>query len=373
MALPPTFDPITGQWSDPAYNPTKGVGTNLQQPALAQLASGLQGMIAQGNEADAKRIYKEKQSQYGFTDADMAPFTANMGAAGAGGFSADQIKAWKGANPMPNTLPQITAPTMPGLQGMRESQGPLDPTNALQQLLSGKIDNPYLQSIHQASINTALRGYGDAVDNVNTQVLPQIRSGAIGAGQYGGSRQGIAEGLVGQQLGRNARDLGIAAMDAGNQLYGNAYSQAQNYKFNTANALNNQAYQYANDNANRGLAAQIANANYNLGLRSSDLGFANLDANINQQNFNNRLSGANLGLGIWDRLNANNQAAVNAGTNIQNTPLGYYNSFSGLANQYGNAGGGSSSSTAMPGSTAMGGLAGWQLANTPGFRSSLGF
>ena len=308
-------------------------------------------------------------------------------------------------------------PKMIDLQQARQAQGALDPTNSMQRLLSGQIDNPYLQGLQQASVNTAMRGYGDAVDMVNTSVMPGIRSGAVGAGQYGSSRQGIAEGLVGQQLSRNARDLGIASMDAGTNLYGTAYGQAQDRMYNTASGLNNQAFQAGDNNANRDLMAQTSNASndlatqkfnaeqqskagmfstdlanrqresnanidlamrgqdqsYNLGLRNNDLGFGQLDANINQQNFNNQLSGANFGLSMYDRLNANNAAGINAATNIKNTPLNYFNQFSSLANQYGKAGASGSSSTAMPGNPLVGAIGGYQFANSPGFRSSLGF
>lgn len=49
--------------------------------------------------------------------------------------------------------------------------------------------NPYLGRAAEAAIRPLTQQY----ENV---VLPNIRTGAIGAGQYGGSRQGIAEGLA---------------------------------------------------------------------------------------------------------------------------------------------------------------------------------
>lgn len=132
----------------------------------------------------------------------------------------------------------------------RAAQGVLDPTNAMQSLLSGSPDNPYLSAMNQANINQALRGYGDAVQNFTQQVIPSINNDAFAAGQYGSSRQGVAEGLAGQQMMRNARDLGIAAMDSGNQLFGGAYENAQGRKAEAANNLNNQAYGMEQFNAN---------------------------------------------------------------------------------------------------------------------------
>lgn len=411
MALPPTFNEQTGQW-------TPSAGGNFGGNAMNG-AYGPGGPVV-------------RPPNLGFGQSFNLPAPSQ---ATATGYNASTIS---GANTI---IPQQV-----NMQQARASQGVLDPTNSLQKLLSGQIDNPYLQSLQQANNNTALRGYNDAMDSMAQNVLPQIRSGAVGAGQYGSSRQGIAEGLVGQQAARNARDLGIASMDFGNQMYGNAYNQAQDRMYNTATGLNNQAFQAADNNANRDLSAQTSNAgnqlaaqtfnanaqnsaaqfgagaqntaslsnagntnqynlgagnlalgnraanqnyrlgqgnlalgfqnsnnSYDLGLRNNDLGFGQLDANINQQNFNNRLAGANFGLSMYDRLNANNAAGINAATGIQNTPLNYFNTFSDLAKQYGNAGASGSSSTAMPGNPLIGGLAGWQMANNPNFRSSLGF
>jgi hypothetical protein len=76
-----------------------------------------------------------------------------------------------------------------------------------------------------------------ANNNLNDTILPGIRSGAQAAGQYGSSRQGIAEGVA---AGRN--NEGIASALA--SLYGNAYNTDQ-----------------SNDTARIGLAN-----NYNLGL-----------------------------------------------------------------------------------------------------------
>jgi len=72
-------------------------------------------------------------------------------------------------------------------------------------------NNPYLQKAVQGAINPIL-------DNYNEQILPGIRSNAIQAGQYGGSRQGVAEGIA---AGKVARNIG----DISSQFYSNAYGQ----------------------------------------------------------------------------------------------------------------------------------------------------
>lgn len=72
-------------------------------------------------------------------------------------------------------------------------------------------NNPYLQQAVQGAIRPM-------VDQFSESVLPGIRSGAMQTGQYGGSRQGIAEGIAAGKLSRNIGDVS-------SQMYGNAYQQ----------------------------------------------------------------------------------------------------------------------------------------------------
>lgn len=169
------------------------------------------------------------------------------------------------------------------LNAARAGQGALDPTQAYQRMLSGQIDNPYLQALHQGNINTSLRGYNDALQQVQQQVLPQIEQEAFANGMYGGSRQGIAEGMVGQQLARNARDLGIAGMDFGNQLYGNAYQNAQQLMAGAAGDINSQAGQNAQYNAGLDLQQNAQNAGMaQTGLNTMLQGYGLDDNTFNQ-------------------------------------------------------------------------------------------
>ena len=174
--------------------------------------------------------------------------------------------------------------------------------------------NPYLQQMGDMMAGTM-------TNNWQRQVQPQIASGAMAAGGYGGSRQGVSEA-------NSANDLnnGIGAALA--SLYGNGY--------------------------NTGLQ-------YDLGKQNIGLGYANLDRNISNDNNNWQLQGANFGLGIYDRLQQGNQIGVNAGTNMQNTPMNYWNNFSNGANSIGQGYGTSTGTQNMPGSPVMGALGGAQL------------
>jgi hypothetical protein len=75
--------------------------------------------------------------------------------------------------------------------------------------------NPYLQ-------NAANALTGQVTNNLKTNILPGIDSGAIAAGGYGGSRQGIAEGLA---IGQS--NLGLSSGLA--SLYNNALGQNLNF------------------------------------------------------------------------------------------------------------------------------------------------
>jgi hypothetical protein len=148
------------------------------------------------------------------------------------------------------------------------SFGAADPTAALARSLSGAVDNPFLAAMNQASINQAMQGYDDALSSatrtLTDQALPAIRGGAVLAGQYGGSRQGIAEGLalsdVGRQAALNARNLAQLALDSGAQLYGGAYESAQSRAAQTAATLAALGIDAARGNADRAMQADTADA-----------------------------------------------------------------------------------------------------------------
>lgn len=164
------------------------------------------------------------------------------------------------------------------------NMGALNPSAAYVKMLSGQPDNPYLGAMNQANINTSLRGYHDAMQDMAQTVMPGIGDQAFASGQYGGSRQGIAEGLMLQQASRNARDLGIAAMDSGNQLFGSAYDNAQTRMGNAANTLSGMGLQNAQFNANLDLSQKAAGAkNATDALQAMQSIFGQSDNIYNQQ------------------------------------------------------------------------------------------
>lgn len=87
-------------------------------------------------------------------------------------------------------------------------------------LTSGQVfgANPYLQAATEA----AIRPY---IQNFQQQVLPSIASQGVASGGFGGTRQGIAEGLAGQELARQAGDITTNMANQGYAQGLNAFQQ----------------------------------------------------------------------------------------------------------------------------------------------------
>lgn len=174
-------------------------------------------------------------------------------------------------------------------------------------------------------------------DNWSRTQMPSIRSGAMAAGGFGGSRQGVVEA-------NGMNDMNRQYGQALTSMYGNDWSQQQG----------------------RNLQQQGLNNSYDLGLRSSDLGFANLDANINQNNFGNQMQAANFGMGVYGMMNGMNQQGINSGTQMQNTPLDYQKYFTNSANATGGMGESSTGTVGSSSNPTMQGLGLYQYGSQNG-------
>lgn len=192
--------------------------------------------------------------------------------------------------------------------------------------------NPYLQQQADALTKTM-------TDNSNTRVLPGIGSQAMAAGGYGGSRQGVIEANANKDLQGQ-----IASGLAG--LYGNGF---------------NTALQYDLGRRNNDLGFYNAGNSYNLGLGNLGLGYAGLDRQINNDNNSWALQGAQLDNNTWNQLMGNNQTGLNAGTNVQNTPLNYLNNFGNLINSIGSGFGTTTGTGSTQGNPLLGAVGGAQL------------
>ena len=84
----------------------------------------------------------------------------------------------------------------------------------MQDFLLGPVMDPATNPALQAATEAAIRPIRE---NYLETVLPQIRGGAIQAGQLGGSRQGVAQGVAGRDF---MRQLGDTAAQFQNIAYG---------------------------------------------------------------------------------------------------------------------------------------------------------
>lgn len=199
------------------------------------------------------------------------------------------------------------------------SFGAADPTAALQNSLSGQVNNPYLTQM--ANALTA-----QSNQNLAQNVMPGIGQGANMAGQYGGSRQGIAQGVA-------AGNAQVGLDNAIAQMYGNAYGQAQNLMGNTANNMAGLGINNAQANVGHDLSAQTSNAANTLSASN-----ANASNALNTQQFNANLALQN---NIQDAANKAQQFntysnGLNVEQNAQNNAMNAFNTQQGLLGQ-GNA------------------------------------
>lgn len=243
----------------------------------------LPGWLTAGTEALSNNIL-------GLRNNDPASFVAGpsqlqqqqFGIAGevggqAGGLlgSAGRMAQQAGANAqtlggfMPQQVRQqyITETPQADLRQAFGSLGSIDPSGAFGNLLSGDVRNSYLSDQLAANSDAARSSFGslldDTADTLTRQVMPTIRSGAMASGGYGGSRQGIAEGLAlgdaNKALTRSAQGLAASLAQTNANTLSGAFENAQNRQLSAAQGLAGLAAQTAAQNADRRLNTSMFN------------------------------------------------------------------------------------------------------------------
>jgi hypothetical protein len=197
--------------------------------------------------------------------------------------------------------------------------------------------NPYLQQMGDVMA-------GQMTQNFNRNVMPRLNSQAMASGGMGGSRQGVLEANA-------VNDLNTQVGNALTNLYGSGFNTSLNYDL----GLRNNATAY-----------DLGLRNNQLGWGNLDLGYANLDRNINNDNNNWQLQGANFGLGLQDRLMGYGQVGLGIGNQINDQAYQNWLRFSQGANSLGNGYGTSTGSQTQPGNVIGGALGGAQLGSRIG-------
>jgi hypothetical protein len=235
--------------------------------------------------------------------------------------------ASQGGTNGPQQLQQLAAGgtgSSGGFGGDYGSQGPggMLPASVTGQAggLGGYTPNPYLNQI-AGNITTQVN------NNLQRNLLPGIRSGAVANGQVGSSREGIAQGLA---MGDTANALSGAL----GTLYGGDYT----------NQMNRNLQQYQGDQS------------YNLGLGNLALGNQGQMLNFYNQGRQLDQSGAALGGNLYDLANRGGWTGLLDANNIFNQTAGNNTTSTAGSNAGGGWGG------------AIGGLlAGGSLAGSAGW------
>jgi hypothetical protein len=153
------------------------------------------------------------------------------------------------------------------------------------------MQNPYLPAQAQAITNQVNQ-------NLQQQQLPGINSGAIAAGGFGGSRQGIAQGLaIGQTNQGLSNSLANLNFNAWNQDQQNALQSRQ---------IDNS---YNLGLGNLGLGQMQAQQGFYTAQRGQDLQQAGLGANLIQSGNSGLQAG---GQGLYNLGLTQQQAPLNA-------------------------------------------------------------
>lgn len=153
-----------------------------------------------------------------------------------------------------------------------------DPNAGATDFLLNKVLYPETNPALEATINAATR---PITDQLLEEALPAVRSGAYTTGNFGSSRQGIAEGLA---TGRAARAVGDTAAGVANQgyqaglgalssAYGNLLNASTSAYGTRQNALSDLYSNNVNAQLNAlGLTPQVQGAQLSGALTTSGVG-----------------------------------------------------------------------------------------------------
>lgn len=223
--------------------------------------------------------------------------------------------------------PQIGAASAQGVQVNAPSQNGMDLRPAYDRFINGKPgDNPFLTKAIGSGIDMSRAAFqtqqDDSTKNLMETVLPGIRSGAVMAGGYGGSRQGIAEGqAIGQfqkEQQRSLTNFGLGNTQAAVGAQAQAYDTDSNRALAATQGLGAQQYGVASQNAtlaqnnsqfNAGLQQQTAQANQGATMGTNSLNSANTLAGIGATS--GVLAGAYGVAGAQDQYDINRAGQVN--------------------------------------------------------------
>lgn len=307
-----------------------GTATTTQQqqldPRIANIVFGSNGN--NGLLSQYQSYLNQPQSQalqnYGAVGND---YLNNHGAANLDLMTNSAGKLLNG-NAAPTTSPSAWAV---GSQVQAPNQNNIDLTGSYQSLLSGGNNQALRDSLQYGTDLTGAqfqKNQTDLTNNLMRNVLPSIGSSSVLAGQYGGSRQGIAEGNAlsdyTNQLTNANTQLGLANSANTTGQLANSYEQGQNRALSATQGLGAQQYGVAQQDAATKNAAEFMNVG---NVQQSNL--ANQGAQL-QTNAQNNAAAAT-GAGLLGGLNSDAYGLAN---NDQNYGINRAGQVNGLLAPY---------------------------------------
>lgn len=194
---------------------------------------------------------------------------------------------------------------------------------AFQDVIYGDLgNNPYLAGAIQKGLNQSSAQFqnlqNDAMQQFKEDILPSLRGDAIANGQYGGSRQGIAEGKAADSLARNMSralsQVGQNMTDAAVAAQSGQYTQDRQNQLNAAMGLSGQQYNVAGLDA--GAKNQVNLSNAQMANNNNQFN-ATAQNNVLSQLFGAALQTNLANAGFQQQANQNNYQGMQA-TNMAN-------------------------------------------------------
>ncbi|MFZ6681023.1 hypothetical protein [Undibacterium sp. Tian12W] len=194
---------------------------------------------------------------------------------------------------------------------------------AFQDVIYGDLgNNTYLAGAIQKGLNQSSAQFqnlqSDAMQQFKEDILPSLRGDAIANGQYGGSRQGIAEGKAADSLARNMSralsQVGQNMTDAAVAAQSGQYTQDRQNQLNAAMGLSGQQYNVAGLDA--GAKNQVNLSNAQMANNNNQFN-ATAQNNVLSQLFGAALQTNLANAGFQQQANQNNYQGMQS-TNMAN-------------------------------------------------------
>ncbi|CUI09424.1 hypothetical protein BN2497_13625 [Janthinobacterium sp. CG23_2] len=252
-----------------------------------------------------------------------------MNAALIGGVPMAQAATMQAPRAIKNGAVMQGAQKAEGVSVSGPAQNSMNLTGSFDKVINGQAGaSPYLTAAIQKGINQSTTAFqnnqADSTRNLMEQIMPGIRGGAIAAGQYGSSRQGIAEGRAigdfGREQQRALSQFGQNNTDAAVAAQAGAYETDSNRALSAMQGLSGQQNQAAIASASNQQSANLANLNAQTQTNQAN---AQLQQQRDLQNQQNGMQTSQTNGGWQQQANLANQSAIlNVGANNQQAQMG---------------------------------------------------